>query len=129
MTRGAALLPARLARERSRQRLAIPGVITGEQDEVGAALPCPDAALVLPDRLAVAREAVPDRLRPNRQTVPGHRQGGNRRPAATAGHRAACRDHQPVRIRDEGIDQLHLYADDRMEPGLLGGRGEKRTTP
>jgi hypothetical protein len=29
-----------------------------------------------------------------------------------------------VGIRDEGIDQLHLHADDRMEPGLPGGRGE-----
>ncbi len=73
------LAPGEVGPREEPAEAAIPGVITGEQDEVGAALPCPDAALVLPDRLAVAREAVPDRLRPNRQPVPGHRQGGNRR--------------------------------------------------
>ncbi len=94
-----------------------------------AALPRPDAAMVFPGRLAVARKAGPDRLGPSRQAVPGHRRriGAGRRASVArrrAGRAAACRNHQPLGIRDVGIDQLHLHADDGMEPGLLGGCGE-----
>jgi hypothetical protein len=103
----------------------VPDPVAGEQDEVGAALRRTDAAVVLPDRLAMAGEAGPVRLRTGGKPAPGGRQRGDGgHPAVVAGRRTACRDHQPEGIRYERIDQLHLDADDGMEPGLLGGGGE-----
>ena len=125
MTRGAALLPARLARERSRQRLRYPVSSRASRTRWG-----PRSAVPTPRWSSLAASRWPGRRartgwgRTGRPSRDRRRRSDGERPAATAGRRAACGDHQPVRIRDEGIDHLHLHADDRMEPSLLGGCGE-----
>ncbi len=121
--------PLRAGEVRPRDEAAeapVPGVVPGEEDEMRAALPHPDAAVILLPRLAVAGQASSDRPGAGREPVPGHLERGvHRRPPTHPGAgRAARRDHEPVRVRDEGVDELHLHSDDRVEAGLLRGRGE-----
>ena len=97
----------------------------GEQDEVRAADPLPDPAQVLLDRVAMARQPGTGRARAGGQAL--GRVG--RRPAdvRAAGGRAArpaCRDDDPVRVRDGRIEQLDLETDDRVEPDRLGRADE-----
>ena len=99
---------------------------SGEQDEMRAADPLDDPAQVLLDRGAMTGQSGMRRPRTGGQAL-GRvgqrtvaRSGRGRSP--TTG--PACRDDDPVRIRDGRVEQLDLETDDRVEPDRLGRRHE-----
>ncbi len=126
MTRGAAFVPARFARERRRQRLRYPASARASRRGAARAPPSrrPDD---LPGRLAVAGEGGPRRLRSGREPAPRDhidRPDGSRRPAACR-ILAACAatDHEPVGSGAKARP-ARPRPDHRVETGLLGGGGE-----
>ena len=89
-----------------------------------AALPLPDPPQVLLHRRAVAGQPEPLGPGTRGQAVGGTRArlGGGRAgtPAGPAPHRTPPRHDDPVRVRREGIDELELQPDDRVQAGRLG---------
>ena len=106
--------------------------ITGEQDQVRAALRLADPATVLLDRLAMTGQTGPLRSRPIRLPVAGYGLTGSRdrpaerdpldRPAPAAPpDRSARRHHHPIRIAADRVAQLHLDPEDGPQPRVLVG--------
>jgi hypothetical protein len=92
---------------------------------VRTALPLPDPADVLLDRLAMAGEPFTRRPRPVRLALASGRflRAVHRRsPPPPAPDRSTCRDDDPVRVGDRRVAQLHLDPEDRPQPDLLVGR-------
>src|SRR5712675_1475096 len=92
-----------------------------------APLPLTDSAMVLLDRIPMARQAGPlgtGAIRPTFDRVGADRVDRGvdalRRPPTAAPRRASSGDDEPSRIRGNGIEQLDLDPDDRVDPGRLG---------
>src|SRR5712671_5781886 len=95
-----------------------------------APLPLTDSAMVLLDRIPMARQAGPlgtGAIRPTFDRVGADRAeqvdlgvDALRRPPTAAPRRASSGDDEPSRIRGNGIEQLDLDPDDRVDPGRLG---------
>ncbi len=95
------------------------GHVTGQQDQVGAALPVPDPAQVLASRLPMAGLAQAFGLDARGQAVEGidplgWRVGGAPASATPTWH------HDAVRVGDGAVEELDLHAQDGTHPGVLG---------
>jgi hypothetical protein len=107
----------------------ITGRVAGEEDEMRTPLAIADASVILLDRLPMTGQSGTLRAWPIRQALDGIRSGsvaGVRcRPASAASpRRSPGGDDDPMRVRDDRVEQLDLGPDDRMDTGRLCRRRE-----